>query len=209
MHNPHEKPVLIVEDHPFVADATEKLLIQMDAQLSVMVCRCAKTARMQLQQRSWFRIFMDINIPGAHGMSFAQYLASAGWANQSVIVTAYDDPNWQSLARALGFLGYVIKATPIQTFVELISATLAGQRAFPDAMVCSDPFPQLTRRQVDMLDLLQRGYASKEIARQLGLSVGTVDNHISGLLKALRVTNRTHAIAKALELGYLDHWTIY
>lgn len=58
----------------------------------------------------------------------------------------------------------------------------------------------LTRRQRDVLDLLQRGYSSKRIVAQLGLNKGTVDNHVSGLLRALGANNRAHALAIATEL---------
>jgi DNA-binding CsgD family transcriptional regulator len=61
----------------------------------------------------------------------------------------------------------------------------------------------LTRRQADVLNLLQRGYSSKRIAAQLGLNKGTVDNHVSGLLRVIGANNRAHALAIAAELGIL------
>lgn len=61
----------------------------------------------------------------------------------------------------------------------------------------------LTPRQRQVLDLLQQGFSSKRIAQQLRLNTGTVDNHVAGLLRALGVANRGHAIARAIELGIL------
>ena len=102
----------------------------------------------------------------------------------------------------MGMLGYLVKAIPVEQFTEALEAVLRGTLAFPETSTHqTEPAIRLTRRQRDMLCLLQRGYSSKEIAKQLGLSEGTVNNHISGLLRALDVSNRAHAIAKGVELG--------
>jgi len=60
---------------------------------------------------------------------------------------------------------------------------------------------RLTPRQGDVLDLMAKGYSNKEIARKLNLAEGTVKLHVTALLKALEVSNRTQAVIKASSLG--------
>jgi len=72
-----------------------------------------------------------------------------------------------------------------------------------DELPVSGMAVNLTRRQADVLSLLNRGYSSKRIAAQLGLNKGTVDNHVSGLLRVIGANNRAHALARAAELGIL------
>lgn len=90
---------------------------------------------------------------------------------------------------------------------DFLRASLGKPIDAPPALSGAIPAPpegmliRLTRRQVDVLELLQRGYSSKRIAAQLGLTKGTVDNHVSGLLRALGASNRAHALTLASDLG--------
>lgn len=63
--------------------------------------------------------------------------------------------------------------------------------------------PQLTSRQLAILRLLHRGLSSKQVAQELRIAVGTVKNHSLAMRRALGATNRTHAVARGLELGLL------
>lgn len=104
--------------------------------------------------------------------------------------------------RLLGFLGYIVKATPIADFKRCVAEVLGGARTFPRVVLDTRSPIRLTRRQEQVLDCVRRGLTSKEIARVV-LSEGTVNNCINAAWKALHVTSRSHAVAKALELGLL------
>jgi len=66
-----------------------------------------------------------------------------------------------------------------------------------------DPPDPLTRRELQILRLMAGGYSNGEIADALGTAVGTVKNHTSSILSKLGVRDRTRAVLKALELGYI------
>lgn len=196
--------VLIVEDHPMVADALQSLLQKLNPQLQCIRCACARTALVQLQSgRSWHRIYVDLDLPGAHGLSLVRQIAQFGFAGKAVILTGFENAPWQAEAKAMGLLGYVSKGLPLDDYIYAISSTLAGLPSFGSCNLPTVQATRLTRRQQDVLCLLHRGYSSKQIASQLGLNTGTVDNHVTGLLRALNASSRTHAIAKAIGLGYL------
>ena len=200
------KPVLIVEDHPLVGEAMRDVLARCADDLEPHVCADAAAALGQVSdaRRSWFRIFLDLDVPGAHGLSLARELHRLGLHTRCCIVSGLDKPYLIEEVQRLGFLGYIVKASPSAEFAKELASVLAGKPAFPaTARVANQSLVRLTRRQEELLDCVQRGMSSKEIARALFLSEGTVNNGITAAMKALNVTSRSHALAKALELGLL------
>ena len=205
-HDEKEKRVLMVENHSIVAFAIASLLAKIDSSISVTVCGSVQAAKAEFAGGgNWFRIFVDIDVPDAYGLSLARYFAEHNAGGHCVIYGASGNPNWIVAARRMGLLGYIMKTAPIEEFIGALHDIMVGKHVFPsipDNIEKSAP-PQLTRRQLDVLCLLQRGYSTKKIASQLYLSPGTVDNHVSSLLRALSVSSRTHAVAKAIEVGYI------
>ena len=198
------KRVLIIEDHPFVAQATQILLSNIDKTLTFTICDCAQSAEEEFRRfPDWFRIFVDLNIPGAYGLSLARQLQEFGAADRCAIVTASDNSMWATEAKQMGMIGYIMKTATIDRFTAGLKSVLDGHAAFP--RLVSNPYTagRLTRRQQDVLWLLHRGRSTKQIASQLKLSKGTVDNHVVNILRALDASNRAHAICKAMELGYI------
>lgn len=200
-----ENSILIIEDHPLVAEATRGLLVNMDNALKITICNTAQTGLAAFHQSShWFRIFLDIDIPGAHGLSLARQLAQLGAASKCTVITAFDNPQWRAEAIAMGMLGYILKATRVEDFVFSLEEVLKGRTAFPASVPDEKTAVRLTRRQQDVLCLLHRGHTSKSIALQLGLTTGTVDNHVFAFVNALGAKSRAQAIARGIELGYIN-----
>jgi len=187
-----------------VALATQTLLSKIDETLTFTICGCAGSAAEEFHRLpDWFRVFVDINVPGAHGLSLARQLQEFDAANRCAIVTASDNPSWIAEAKQMGMIGYIVKTSPVDRFTSALKSVLDGRAVFPQFTSNSHPAGRLTRRQKDVLSLLHRGRSTKEIASQLKLAEGTVDNHVANILRVLGVSNRTHAICKAMELGYI------
>ena len=181
-------------------------LTAVDSSVTATVCGCAQTAMVEVSRgEPWHRIFIDLDVPGAYGLSLVRHFVQRGLKDRSVIVTAANNPQWIAEAKGMGILGYIVKSAPNDVFRDSLAAVLNGDAAFPDAPQgqAVEPHTRMTRRQQDNICLLHRGYTSKAIAAQLKLSTGTVDNHVTALLRTLNVSSRTHAVAKAMELGYV------
>ncbi|MBX9298714.1 response regulator transcription factor [Chromobacterium piscinae] len=204
MHcNLEEKHVLIIENHPVFAFAIKFHLSKMDSKINVTICSCAETAREEfLRHVNWFRVFVDLDVPKAYGLSLVRYFAQQGAHERCVIVTGATNPDWIAAAKEMGILGYIAKTTPYTDFMSALRDVVDGHKAFPSGNCARMP-SGITRRQYDVLCLLQRGYSSKQIAEQLKLNSGTINNHVASLLRTLNVSSRTHAVAKAMELGYI------
>jgi DNA-binding NarL/FixJ family response regulator len=201
------KQILIIENHPIVAEATKLCLSRIDPTLVTTVCGSAEAALVAFHAKgSWFRIFLDPQVQGSYGLSLLRQFARLGVAEKCVVMAGTDNLQWKAEAAAMGILGYLNKASPLEDFTTSIEAVIQGRRVFStDTLSHEEAVPvRLTRRQQDVLYLLHRGYSSKRIAGQLSLSTGTVDNHVTAILRAFNVTNRTHAIARAIALGFVS-----
>lgn len=201
--------VLIVEDHPFVADATQRLLGASYPLLKSVILTNAEDACKAFADpdRAWHRILLDLDIPGAHGLSVAAEIQRQGLASITCVVTGNTRSDYVAQIKSMGFLGYVGKGIEVSEFADALSMIFVGSRAFPTNEV--DPqarldAPRITLRQREVLDLVRQGCNSKEIARRLHLSMGTVNNHINAVMAALDVNSRSHAVARAIELGMLN-----
>ncbi|WKB50727.1 response regulator transcription factor [Eleftheria terrae] len=196
------KVILIIEDHPLVAEATRSLFAGMVDR--VEICRDADQATAALlTEDCWFRVLLDIGIPGANGLSLVRHVHRKGLAPRTAIITAYENSQWREEIRGMGFLGYVLKTASVEEFSGTIAKILDGRLCF-ETQTTEAQQSHLTRRQIEILNLLSAGCSTKDVARRLNISSGTVDNHVSALIRALRAHDRTHAVALGMQLGYIE-----
>ncbi|GIZ53635.1 response regulator transcription factor [Noviherbaspirillum aridicola] len=197
------KRVLIIEDQPLIAFAMQRLMHRIDGAIAMTTCGCAGSALRALRQREdWHRVFLAPDMPGAEGMSLVRRLCDLDFAGRCTLVAQSANPAWIHEARASGLLGYILCSVPVERFESDLRAVLEGRRVFPPAHM-PPALIRLTPRQQEVLALLRRGCSSKEIAARLKISEGTVNNHVASLIRQFGVSNRTQAIARAIELGYL------
>lgn len=200
------KNMLIVEDHPFVAQATRSLFLAMEEDHHVEICKNAAEAVDRLRSGGdWFRIWLDINVPGTQGLSLVRHVHELGLAGRSAVITATDNAQWRVEVESMGFLGYVLKTATVEEFSHALGEIMKGRPCFDKVQHDRQP-SHLTRRQTEILSLLHDGLCTKRIARQLNLSPGTVDNHISNLISALCANDRTHAVALGMQYGYIPQY---
>ncbi|MES2889842.1 MAG: response regulator transcription factor [Pseudomonadota bacterium] len=199
-----KRRMLVVEDHPLVAEYTCALFRDLVADVEVVHAGTAPQALQALtEQTDWFRVWLDVDVPGARGLSLVREVHAMGLAGRSAVITANLGLQWQAEVAELGFLGYVPKAMSVDRFKHAIQEIIEGRRYFAETQRSERPI-RLTRRQIEILNLLPAGGGTKEIAKQLKLTAGTVDNHVAAILFALRARSRTHAVAIGIEHGYIE-----
>jgi DNA-binding NarL/FixJ family response regulator len=130
-----------------------------------------------------------------------------------LVLTMFDDDDWVFAAMRAGARGYVLKGAEQQEIARAIMAVAAGEAIFGPAVATRvlayfatpartpTPFPELTAREREVLDLIAAGRTNHQIAEQLGLSAKTVANHISAIFAKLQVADRTQAILRARDAG--------
>jgi DNA-binding NarL/FixJ family response regulator len=150
-------------------------------------------------------VLADIRMPGRSGIGALKALRRQGNLVPVVLLTTFDDPQALKEAISAGASGYLLKDAQPETLKQVLESVVRGQRIFqpgpalPLGAQTGDPAEAaLTAQEAAILRLVAGGYSNKEIARHLGISMGTVKNHISDVLRKLDARDRTHAVLKAI-----------
>jgi DNA-binding NarL/FixJ family response regulator len=155
-------------------------------------------------------VLMDINLPGMSGIQCTALLKERLPKTQILMVTVYSNNNSVFEALQAGASGYILKNNSseevIRSIIEVVEggAPMTGQiaRRVIEAFRRRPPKglkeAQLTTRETEILQLIAKGYANKEIASQLDVGVSTVRTHIEHIYEKLHVHCRTEAAAKYL-----------
>jgi DNA-binding NarL/FixJ family response regulator len=155
-------------------------------------------------------VIMDIQLPGISGIQCTARLRQALPQTQVLVYTVYGDNEQVFKALKAGASGYLLKRSTHAEIIEAVfdvhhgGAPMSGEiarkvvRSFaePDAPKETEP---LTPRQQEILGLLARGFVSKEIASQLGISFDTVRFHLKDIYAKLHVRSKTEAVVKYLK----------
>lgn len=163
-------------------------------------------------------ILMDLKMPGMNGVQATQRIQQSWPQVRVLILTTYDDDEWLFDAIRSGAAGYLLKDTPSHRLIDAIKGTMAGNTFLDPAVAgkllssITHPRPalpprstiQLSEREREILQLMARGLANADIARELYLSEGTVRNYTSALFARLGVSDRTQAVIAGLRHGLVD-----
>ena len=163
-------------------------------------------------------VLLDVRMPKKGGLDVLRELQARESSPPAILLTTFDDDEVLLEGVKAGARGYLLKDVSLEQLTEAIRTVAQGgtlirpaitervlrglehvRRDF-DALSPPDP---LTKREVEILRLMAGGYSNREIAEALGTAEGTVKNHASSILSKLGVRDRTRAVLKALELGYI------
>lgn len=156
-------------------------------------------------------VVMDIAMPGMNGVDATREIVGSLPGTRILIVTMFDDDSVFDAVKA-GALGYLLKGSDPEETVRAIRSVANGEAIFSPRTAerltayfarsgVSEPFPQLTEREREVLDCVARGLTNAAIAEVLFLSPKTVRNHVSNVFTKLQVANRAEAIIKARNAG--------
>ncbi|HEX3718688.1 MAG TPA: response regulator transcription factor [Verrucomicrobiae bacterium] len=152
---------------------------------------------------------MDINLPGMSGIECVRKLKECAPILQVIMLTVYENSDRIFEALSAGACGYLVKRTPPEKLLEAIREISAGGspmsthiarkvvQAFQSGAESARPM-ELARREQEVLDLLSKGRAYKQIADEMNLHIGTVRTYVRRIYEKLHVNCRTDAVVKYL-----------
>jgi DNA-binding NarL/FixJ family response regulator len=159
-------------------------------------------------------VVMDLHLPGEmNGVAATRELSLRAPDVRVLILTMFDDDESVFAAMRAGASGYVLKDAEQHDVVQSIVAVARGDVVFGPAVAermrsslagdvpPASPFPQLTGREAEVLELLAAGHDNQTIARRLGVASKTVRNTVSNIFLKLQVADRPQAIVRAREAG--------
>ena len=204
---------LIVDDHPMVRAALEVALKRAHPSSEVFQAGTLADADTALEgQPGIDMVLLDLNIPGAEGISGLNALRTRYPRVPVLVVSGFDDQRYQAEARSAGAAGFVSKAADNDQMLEAIAAVLAGDSYWSDMSLdapaagddtsLSAQIATLTPQQMRVLELLGQGMLNKQIAHELDIVESTVKAHVSAILRKLNVYSRTQAVLLAQKLRF-------
>lgn len=202
--------VLVADDHPMVRDALALTVRRADAHAEVHEAHDFATAHALCEALSPELALLDLNMPGMNGLEGLRQIRQHFPDMALIVVSGQEDPPTMRAVLATGANGFFPKAATPDLLLQAIHLVQAGGVYMPAEVLGDfhDGAPParanasgLTPRQLAVLQRLLRGWPNKLIARELGLTEGTVKIHIAAILRALQVRNRTEAVVRACELG--------
>ncbi len=207
--------ILIADDH---AVFREGLRAMLSPEPDMEVVGEAATGKEVIERAAELRpdvILMDIQMPHVNGIEATRRILEANPDIGVVVLTMFEDDDSVFSAMRAGARGYVLKGAPPSEILKVVRAVAGGEAHFgpeiarrlmsffsePSPASTQDIFPELSAREVEILDLIAQGHSNAKIAARLYLSPKTVGNHISHIFTKLQVADRAHAIIRAREAG--------
>jgi len=149
-------------------------------------------------------ILMDLKMPGMDGLQGLGSICSAAPSTPVVMMSSCEDADVVQEAIGSGAAGFIPKSTSCEVMRHAILMIMDGGIYLPPNLLMRPKVVEkndLSDHQKNILSLLAKGHANKSIAFELGISEGTVKQHIHSIYKKLGITSRTQALLKAQEMG--------
>ena len=205
--------VMIIDDHTLFRSGLSELLERRGIGVCAAVgdgeqgCRLAADLEPDI-------VLLDLRMPELDGLSVLERLVTQGRAGAVVMLTTSSDERDLVTSLRAGARGYLLKDMEPDQLVESLAAVVVGQTVVAPEMTTvlakvvkggrleparPDRFSALTRRELEILRHLAEGQSNKAIARDLGITDGTVKLHVRSILRKLQVRSRVEAAVIAVE----------
>ena len=221
-------PVIIVEDEPLIQKRLTDILIDIGYSISdLRFAQNLSQAKEQLRLNSASFALVDLGLPDGNGIEFIEILKNYDPTITILVISAWSNEDSILNALSAGATGYVLKerdnlevslsirsvlrgGAPIDPFIaqkilkRLQLNEKSDEKKSSTDLKAYDNENVLSKRELEILELVSQGLSNKEIAEQLNISRYTVESHIKHIYRKLVVCNRAKAVDTARSLGLLD-----
>jgi DNA-binding NarL/FixJ family response regulator len=217
--------ILVIDDHVLIRESLRGVLSELRPEAAVVeATNAGETMRFVADNPDLALVLLDLGLPDRDGFDVLAELRARYPTIPVVVLSGHHDRANVVRALDLGALGFIPKTAQRQVLASAISLVLSGGIYIPPEILgrqaplvareqgaaqraAKKPATSprdlgLTDRQVEVLALMMQGKSNKAIGRVLDLAEPTVRNHVTAVLKALNVTNRTEAVIAVVELGW-------
>jgi DNA-binding NarL/FixJ family response regulator len=212
--------ILVIDDHVLIREAMHGVLRELKGEAAVILeASDSRQAMCQIEQNPDVElVLLDLGLPDRDGLEMLSELGNRYPTISVVVLSAKQDRDTVMKVLDLGALGFIPKSGQRDVMLSAFNLIFSGgvyippeilnrREAAPAPLVASPPSKAgaadlgLTERQMEVLALMMQGKSNKAISRVLDLAEPTVKIHVSAILKALKVANRTEAVIAATALG--------
>lgn len=206
--------LLMADDHPLIREGFRSLLEKNERFEIVAIAENGKELVTLAGKLSPDIILSDISMPVLNGLEAIEQISKLYPSIKCVILTMHEERAYIIKALKNGVHGYILKnieridlEKAILTIFEggkyfspIVTNILAESVVHPDQ---NAPGPELTAREKEVLELVARGYSTKQVADKLGIGTRTVESHRVNMLKKMKVNNTAELVRKSIEMKIL------
>lgn len=202
--------VVIVDDHPMVAQGVQSVLEDHDGITVVGTLATGRAVIEQLEALDPDVILMDLNMPGMSGLTATELVLEQRPGTRVLILSMHDSPEYISSALSHGAMGYVLKDVPTDEIADAVKTVMRGERYLCTGAKGAlspgrgDVPGALTGREQTILLKLAQGLSNKDVATALDISVRTVETHRKNIKRKLGISSTAGLTRYALEHGVLQ-----
>jgi len=206
--------ILVADDHPIVRSGLKKVL---DAQSDLEVVAEAEDGAEAVKKALAGDVdlaILDVSMPKTTGIQAADELHKRKPELRLLMLSMYDSEQFLFQSLKAGASGYVLKSDADHDIVDAVRRTMRGQSFLYPSAISSlvkdvvergdDDFEVLTPRELQVLKLIAEAYSSKEIAKELVISVKTVERHRQNILDKLGMSDRVELTRYAIRRGLIQ-----
>jgi NarL family two-component system response regulator LiaR len=206
--------VLLADDHVVLREATAELVNHQPDMEVVGQTATGKETIAQAKKLHPDVVVMDIAMPRLGGQEATRRIVAECPTTRVLVLTAHQEADYIIALLEAGAIGYLPKTVSLNELLDAIRATSRGESVLPPSVASvvvrhlvgprkQAPETGLTPREMDVLRLLAQGLTNYQIARQLGLSVRTIEAHLTHIYAKLDVNSRTEAALLAQRKGWI------
>ena len=205
--------VMIVDDHPVYRDGLASLLDPLpEIDVVARASDGAEAVALAAEHRPDV-IVMDVQMPGVNGIDATRTITADSPGTGVLVLTMGEDDGTVLAALRAGARGYLRKGAEQDEIVRAVTTVHGGGVVFGASLAAriaevltppsrpERPFPELTERETEVLDLIAAGRSNGQIAQALFLSPKTIRNNITSILSKLQATDRSEVIVRARDAG--------
>lgn len=217
--------ILVVDDHPLFRQGVVDILNLEDDIQVVGQASNGEDGLSLIRALKPDIAIVDVNMPGMNGQALTRAVVAEKIPTKVILITAYDDEEQKAYAMRMGAAAYCTKDIDPDTLMGIVRNVIDGLLMFNDRAVVpagmeiwlgskvdeaalpdmenDEEVQPLSSREMEVLKYVSRGMSNKEIALVLGISHQTVKNHVTAILRKIRVEDRTQAAIYALRRGWV------
>lgn len=208
--------ILLADDHPAVRAGIRGALAKAPDIVVVGEAADGEAALQLIEEHRPDVALLDCRLPGLSGAEVAAKVRERGLPTRVLALSAYAEDQYVHGMLQAGAVGYLLKTEALDTVVQAVQVAAQGQEWFSPGVMArvlvwargEVPVPpgaeKLTRRELEVLQLLARGWDNRRIAEELEISEGTAKNHVTSIYSRLGVGSRAEAVAWAWERGVIE-----
>jgi len=200
--------LLIVDDHPVVRMGLSTMLKQNQRIIVTGSVDSGESAIHLLEHSDVDIVLLDLRMPGLSGIKTLRSMLKQSSDLKVIVLSSFELDEEIHQTVVAGARGYILKDMPGGEILEAIYRVHSGLTYFPkritDRLSDRRSRPELSKREIEILELVCRGLTNKEIASALQLSQFTVRNHLNNITSKLEVTDRTEAAFVAIQTGIVS-----